>query len=279
VRRERDLHAQAADAAAAAPVVDLHAHPGAFPRAATGELPLAALDEMLPRLMANQPALFYAPGLDPAWDVRILRWLNEVRAQARTGVTAPVEIRDLRVALDEMRLVKDAHEVATMRRAAAITAGAHRRAMRATRPGRVEYEIEAELLHEFRRHGAQAPAYTPIVASGEHACVLHYIRNDGVLKDGELLLIDAGCELDGYAADLTRTFPVGGRFSGPQREIYDLVLAAQIAAIAKIQLRALEARLAKVEIRRLNPIIRERLRSALKEIDLMDLAVRDALTK
>jgi Xaa-Pro aminopeptidase len=195
----------------------------------------AALDEALPRLMANQPALFYAPGLDPAWDVRILRWLNEVRAQARTGVTAPVEIRDLRVALDEMRLVKDAHEIATMRRAAAISAGAHVRAMRATRPGAMEYEVEAELLYEFRRHGAQFPAYWPIVAGGANACVLHYRDNSQRLADGDLLLIDAGCELDGYASDITRTFPVNGKFSSPQRAIYDLVLASQAAAIAEVK--------------------------------------------
>jgi Xaa-Pro aminopeptidase len=197
--------------------------------------PFAALDEALPKLMANQPALFYAPGLDPAWDVRILRWLNEVRAHARTGVTAPVEIRDLRVALDEMRLVKDAHEIATMRRAASISAGAHVRAMRATRPGAMEYEVEAELLYEFRRHGAQFPAYWPIVAGGANACVLHYRDNSERLADGDLLLIDAGCELDGYAADITRTFPVNGRFSGPQRDVYDLVLAAQAAAIAEVR--------------------------------------------
>ncbi len=197
--------------------------------------PFAALDEALPRLMANQPALFYAPGLDPAWDVRILRWLNEVRAHARTGVTAPVEIRDLRVALDEMRLVKDAHEIATMRRAAAISAGAHVRAMRATRPGAMEYEVEAELLYEFRRHGAQFPAYWPIVAGGANACVLHYRDNSQPLADGDLLLIDAGCELDGYASDITRTFPVNGKFSGPQRAIYDLVLASQAAAVVEVK--------------------------------------------
>ena len=197
--------------------------------------PFAALDEALPKLMANQPALFYAPGLDPAWDVRILRWLNEVRAHARTGVTAPVEIRDLRVALDEMRLVKDAHEIATMRRAASISAGAHVRAMRATRPGAMEYEVEAELLYEFRRHGAQFPAYWPIVAGGANACVLHYRDNSQRLADGDLLLIDAGCELDGYASDITRTFPVNGRFSGPQRDVYDLVLASQAAAIEKVR--------------------------------------------
>jgi Xaa-Pro aminopeptidase len=197
--------------------------------------PFAALDEALPKLMANQPALFYAPGLDPAWDVRILRWLNEVRAHARTGVTAPVEIRDLRVALDEMRLVKDAHEIATMRRAASISAGAHVRAMRATRPGAMEYEVEAELLYEFRRHGAQFPAYWPIVAGGANACVLHYRDNSQRLADGDLLLIDAGCELDGYASDITRTFPVNGKFNGPQRDVYDLVLASQAAAIAEVR--------------------------------------------
>ncbi|HXF67336.1 MAG TPA: M24B family metallopeptidase, partial [Burkholderiales bacterium] len=136
--------------------------------------------------------------------------------------------------VDEMRLIKGPEEIALLRRAAAITAGAHRRAMRAVRPGMVEYEIEAELLHEFRRHGAQAPAYTPIVAGGSRACVLHYVQNDARLQDGELLLVDAGCELDGYAADLTRTFPVNGRFSAAQRELYELVLAAQSAALAQV---------------------------------------------
>jgi Xaa-Pro aminopeptidase len=161
--------------------------------------------------------------------------LNRVRERVRGGVRAPKAVADVHALLDEMRLVKGPEELALMRRAAAISAGAHRRAMRAARPGRAEYEIEAELLHEFRRHGAQAPAYTPIVAAGARACVLHYVRNDGVLQDGELLLIDAGCELEGYASDLTRTFPVGGRFSAPQREVYDLVLAAQAAAIAQVK--------------------------------------------
>jgi Xaa-Pro aminopeptidase len=150
-------------------------------------------------------------------------------------VSAPTEIRDLRVVLDEMRLVKDAHEIATMRRAATISAGAHARAMRATHPGRMEYEIEAELLHEFRRHGSQFPAYWPIVASGPNACVLHYRENDRRMQSGDLLLIDAGCELDGYAADITRTFPVNGRFSGPQRDVYALVLAAQAAAVSEVK--------------------------------------------
>ena len=192
---------------------------------------IGQLDEKLPALMANQPALHYAPGTDPDWDARIMGWLNQVRAQGRTGISAPQSIHDVRAALDEMRLVKDGHELALMRRAAGISAKAHERAMRATRPGRMEYEIEAELLYEFRRHGAQFPAYWPIVAGGANACVLHYSDNSARLDDGALLLIDAGCELDGYASDITRTFPVSGKFSSPQKDIYDLVLAAQAAAI------------------------------------------------
>ncbi|MBE0622934.1 MAG: aminopeptidase P N-terminal domain-containing protein [Burkholderiales bacterium] len=194
--------------------------------------PIALLDEKLPTLMANQPALYYAPGMETDWDARIMRWLNQVRAQSRTGVSAPQRILDVRAALDEMRLVKDAQELELMRRAAGISAKAHERAMRATRPGKMEYEIEAELLYEFRRRGAQFPAYWPIVAGGANACVLHYSDNKARLEDGALLLIDAGCELDGYASDITRTFPVNGQFSGPQKDIYELVLAAQAAAIA-----------------------------------------------
>ena len=196
---------------------------------------IGRLDALTPDLMADQGALYCHLGADAAWDARVTGWLNGVRGRARTGVTAPGEIRDVHGLLDEMRLIKSQDELVVMRRAAGITAGAHRRAMRAARPGGTEYEIEAELLHEFRRHGAQAPAYSPIVAAGERACVLHYVQNDGALKDGDLLLIDAGCELDGYAADVTRTFPVNGRFSGPQREIYDLVLAAQSAAISAVK--------------------------------------------
>jgi Xaa-Pro aminopeptidase len=196
---------------------------------------IADLDKVVPDLLADRDAVYCPLGADAGWDARVTGWINQVRARARTGVAAPREVRDICAVLDEMRLIKGPEELAVMRRAAAITAGAHRRAMRATRPGRAEHEIEAELLHEFRLHGAQAPAYTPIVAGGERACVLHYVQNDGVLKDGELLLIDAGCELDGYAADLTRTFPVNGRFSPAQREIYELVLAAQAAAIDAVK--------------------------------------------
>jgi Xaa-Pro aminopeptidase len=196
--------------------------------------PVAALDEMLPKLLADQESLFFHLGADSAWDARAVGWLNSVRGEARNGVTAPGAIRDVRVLLDDMRLRKDAAELALMRRAAQISAAAHRRAMEKAGPGKMEYQIEAELIHEFRRHGAQAPAYTAIVAGGANACVLHYVANDAELKEGELVLIDAGCELGGYAADITRTFPVNGRFSAAQKDIYELVLAAQEAAMGKV---------------------------------------------
>ena len=193
------------------------------------------LTDKLAELFANQPALWYSLGFDAEWDARITAALNTVRGQTRAGKHAPTAIRDVRALINEMRLVKDAAEIDTMRRAATITAGAHRRAMSAARPGVFEYEIEAELLHEFRRHGSQYPAYTSIVAAGANACVLHYIENNKRITDGDLILIDAGCELDGYASDVTRTFPVNGHFSGPQADIYNLVLAAQDAAVATIK--------------------------------------------
>jgi Xaa-Pro aminopeptidase len=164
-----------------------------------------------------------------------MQWLNAVRARVRSGAAAPERVQDVRALIDEQRLIKDPHEIAIMRRSARIAAAAHRRAMQATRPGRNEYEIEAELLYEFRRGGAQFPAYWPIVAGGANACVLHYVFNNAPLAAGELLLIDAGCELDGYASDIPRSFPVGGRYSGAQRAVYELVLAAQLAAIGKVR--------------------------------------------
>ena len=197
--------------------------------------PIGALDEIVPRLLENQAAFFFPLGAEAQWDARAMRWLNAVRARSRAGVSAPQRVQDLCAVLDEMRLTKDAHELAVMRRTARIAAGAHRRAMQCARAGRNEYEIEAELLYEFRRNGAQFPAYSPIVAGGANACVLHYVANDAALHDGDLLLIDAGCELDGYASDITRTFPVNGRFSGAQRAVYEVVLAAQRAAIDEVR--------------------------------------------
>jgi len=196
---------------------------------------IGKLDALMPRLLADCGVVHFHLGADSAWDARLMAWVNEVRGQARRGISAPDEMKDVHALLDEMRLVKEPQELTVMRRAAAISAGGHRRAMRAARPGMGEFEIEAEVLHEFRRHGAQAPAYTPIVAAGANACVLHYVENSGEMKDGELLLIDAGCELDGYASDITRTFPVNGRFSAPQRAVYELVLAAQAAAISEVK--------------------------------------------
>lgn len=188
------------------------------------------LDELLPGLLLDQPAL-YAPLLgDARMDKRLRLWIEAARQQARGARGVPDRLQDLRPHIAEMRLVKDAAEIATMRRAAKISASAHARAMRYTRAGMHEYEVEAELLHEFRRHGAQSVAYNSIVATGANTCVLHYRAGDAMLRDGHLVLVDAGCEYDGYASDITRTFPVNGRYSGPQRLLYDLTVAAQEAA-------------------------------------------------
>lgn len=195
----------------------------------------AEFEQRLPELIANRSALWHALGHDPAWDAKIVGALNTVRAQARAGQRAPGELHDLRVPLDRLRLTKDAHEMAIMRRAAAIAAAGHVRAMRACRPGIAEYELEAELSYEFRKRGADGHAYSPIVAGGHHGCVLHYVENNTLLAEHTLVLIDAGCELEGYASDITRTFPVGGRFSDVQRDAYEIVLAAQRAAIAEIR--------------------------------------------
>ena len=197
--------------------------------------PIEDLDGEMARLLANAPAAYYALGHSAALDLQMKTWLQNVRRQARSGVTAPTVAHDLLAMLDEMRLFKDDGEQALMLRAGAISGRAHERAMRAARPGMFEYEIEAELLHEFRRSGAQHPAYTPIVAAGANACVLHYNTNQAQSRDGDLVLIDAGCELDSYAADITRTFPVNGRFSAPQKLLYELVLSAHSAALAAVQ--------------------------------------------
>lgn len=197
--------------------------------------PVGELETRLPELIANRSSLWHSLGLDTAWDRRIGDALNYVRAQARAGKRAPAVVHDLHAAIETMRLVKDAHELDIMQRACDITAAGHVRAMRAVRPGMAEYELEAELGYEFRRRGADAHAYPPIVAGGVNACVLHYTANNRLLAEHALVLIDAGCELEGYAADITRTFPVGGRFAGPQKDVYEIVLAAQQAAFAAIR--------------------------------------------
>ncbi|MFC5472634.1 Xaa-Pro aminopeptidase [Paraherbaspirillum soli] len=193
--------------------------------------PIAAIDTEMPKLLADTPAIFYTLGSNR--DSQLQDWLASVRAQSRVGVSAPASIHNVNLLLDEMRLFKDAGEIAIMRRSGRIAAEAHCRAMRAARPGLREYQLEAELLYEFRHQGAQFPAYNSIVAAGSNACVLHYRASDTELKDGDLVLIDAGCELDSYASDITRTFPANGVFSGPQKELYEIVLAAQAAALAE----------------------------------------------
>ena len=192
---------------------------------------ISQLGDMLPKLMNNQAKLFYSLGASSDWDVKVTGWLNNVKDLARTGVSAPESIVDVRQLVDTQRLVKTSFEIDLMRRSANIAAAAHNRAMAVTKPNKKEFEIEAEFLHEFYSNGAQAPAYTSIVAGGANACTLHYNANNCVLNNGELLLIDAGCELDGYASDITRTFPVNGKFSAPQADLYELVLGAQLAAI------------------------------------------------
>ncbi|MGQ0442787.1 MAG: aminopeptidase P N-terminal domain-containing protein [Methylophilaceae bacterium] len=191
------------------------------------------LDEIAPQLLANQAKLFYSLGMQSHWDTRVTGWLNQLRDQARTGVSAPDEIADVQKLVDSLRLVKSPYEIDTMQRSANIAAAAHNRAMRMVQPHLMEYQVEAEFLHEFYQHGAQSPAYTSIVAGGANACTLHYNANNTKLYDGDLLLIDAGCELDGYASDITRTFPVNGKFNSVQQDLYEVVLAAQLAAIAK----------------------------------------------
>lgn len=197
--------------------------------------PIAELDTRMPELLANQEAVHTPVGSDPAWDLRVAGWLNAVRAKVRSGVSAPNEIRDVRAAVNDMRLFKDENELAVMRRAAQISSGAHARAMRMAAPGMREYQVEAELIHEFCTNGARAPAYGSIVAAGANACVLHYRENSAELRKGDLMLIDAGCELDSYASDITRTFPIAGRFSAVQRDVYELVLASQEAAIKEVK--------------------------------------------
>ena len=196
------------------------------------------LDTLLPRLLENRRAVWYPFATHAGLEGRIDGWLQKVRARVRYGALCPDAQRDLCGPLDEMRLFKDAHEIGVMKRAAQISAQAHIRAMQRSaamlRAGEDvrEYHLDAELLHEFRQHGSQYPAYGSIVAAGANACVLHYRADNAPVRDGDLVLIDAGCELDGYASDITRTFPANGKFTGPQRELYELVLASQDAAVA-----------------------------------------------
>jgi Xaa-Pro aminopeptidase len=195
--------------------------------------PVADLDEILPGLLERRERVYYSMGVSLEFDQRLLGWINALNAKRQRGGHAPNEIVALDHLLHEMRLFKSRAEIALMNRAARIAVAAHRRAMRTCRPGVREYELEAEFLHEFRRHGAEC-SYLPIVAAGDNACILHYRANGAELKDGELVLIDAGCEYQMYASDITRTFPASGRFSEPQKELYEIVLEANEAATAQV---------------------------------------------
>jgi Xaa-Pro aminopeptidase len=201
---------------------------------------LDELDKRLSEVLDGQNAVWFPFATHKGLETQVDGWLGQLRARVRFGAQCPHSQHDLCKLLDEMRLVKDSHEVGILRRAGRISAGAHVRAMQTSaamlragvKGGAREYHLEAELLHEFRRHGSQFPAYGSIVAAGANACVLHYRAGNAELRDGELCLIDAGCELDGYASDITRTFPVNGKFTPAQRRLYDIVLAAQSAAVA-----------------------------------------------
>jgi len=192
--------------------------------------PITDLDDILPGLLEGRRRVYYHFGRDTEFDLQLIGWLNRVRAQVKQGAQPPHEFLELGHYLHELRLFKSRDEIRLMKRAAQIAAGAHVAAMRATQPGLHEYEVEAAILHHFRRFDAQ-PAYESIVGGGANACVLHYIANNSVLRDGDLLLIDAGAEYRNYASDITRTFPVNGRYSKEQRAIYQLVLDAQHAAL------------------------------------------------
>ncbi len=194
--------------------------------------PIGDIDEILPGLLENRDRVYYTIGKHPQFDNQLMGWINQLRQSVRSGTAVPHEFIDLEYLVHELRLFKSRSEMRLMREAAKITREAHIRAMATCEPGMYEYEIEAEILHSFRRHGCE-PAYPSILGSGANGCILHYTENNSRLEDGQLLLIDAGCEYNGYASDVTRTFPVNGKFNKQQRALYELVLEAQKAAIAR----------------------------------------------
>ncbi len=196
--------------------------------------PIDDIDEILPGIMESCSRVYYTMGMYSDFDARIADWVNSLRSKLSRGVHTPQEFVALDHLLHDMRLYKSRSEIAAMRRAAKVAVRAHQRAMKITQPGLFEYEVEAEFRHEFRRNNAWT-SYSPIVGGGANACTLHYVENSAKLRDGDLLLIDAGCELDYYASDITRTFPVNGRFSPEQLAVYEVVLEAQLAAIDKVR--------------------------------------------
>jgi len=197
--------------------------------------PITQLDDLMPVLLENRDQIYYSWGMNPDFDRQVMNWVNQVRRKIRTGVHAPSRIVDIQQVLHEQRLIKTPAELRRIRKATRISANAHRRAMQICRPGIYEYQLEALLLREFTRFGARAQAYTSIVAAGDNSCILHYTKNNSLINDGDLVLIDAGCEFEYYAADITRTFPANGHFTPAQRTIYSLVLKAQLAALDAVR--------------------------------------------
>ena len=197
--------------------------------------PIDDIDEILPGLLEGKQRVYYSMGKDNEFDKHVMDWVNTIRAKVRSGATPPGEFLDLSHFLNDMRLFKSAAELRVMKEAGEISARAHVRAMKASKAGVMEYQLEAEILHEFQMSGARFPAYNTIVGGGKNGCILHYIENSAPLKSGDLVLIDAGCELDYYAADITRTFPVNGKFSPEQKALYEICLQAQLEAIAECQ--------------------------------------------
>ena len=197
--------------------------------------PVEELDEHLPELLADRKRVFYPLGTDAELDLKVMDWLRTVRGKARAGVSAPTELIASDRIVHEQRLIKVHPELELMRRAARISAAAHCRLMQHCRPGMNEQQLEATFIAACAEHGARFQAYPPIVGGGRNACTLHYVDNCAELRDGDLVLVDAGCELGGYASDITRTFPVNGRFTAPQRALYQLVLDAQQAALAEVR--------------------------------------------
>jgi Xaa-Pro aminopeptidase len=197
--------------------------------------PIDDIDDILPGLIEGHERVYYAVGKDPQFDTHLMAWVNKIRSQSRAGATPPAEFVDLDHLLHEMRLFKSPAELKLMTTSARIAAEAHCRAMTLCKPGMYEYQLQAEIEHEFARKGASFPAYSSIVGGGANGCILHYVENRSPLQDGDLVLIDAGCEYQGYASDITRTFPVNGKFSPEQRALYDIVLEAQLAAIEAVK--------------------------------------------
>lgn len=197
--------------------------------------PITDIDEILPGMIEGRSRLYYPLGKDHNFDTQVMEWVQTLRAKVRSGARPPGEFVALEHLLHDLRLYKSANEIKAMARAGEISAEAHCNAMKRARKGGYEYQLEAELIHTFMAHGARSTAYPSIVGSGANGCILHYIENSAPLKEGDLVLIDAGCELECYASDITRTFPVNGRFSEPQRALYEVVLAAQYAAIEAVK--------------------------------------------